>query len=57
MAEYRWKIKYPDGRKSQAGPWVVGKKKALKNLFQSVSADPELASTMTCLPGQEDTAG
>lgn len=47
MTEYRWKIKYPDGRKSQAGPWFITKKKALKNFFQSVCADPELASTMT----------
>ena len=47
IVEYRWKIKYPDGRKSQAGPWLVSKKKEVKNFFQCLCNDPKLASTLT----------
>ena len=47
MVQYRWKIKYPDARKSEAGPWVVGKKAAMKNFFQTLSGDSDLASSLT----------
>ena len=47
MVEYRWKIKYPDARKNEAGPLVVGKRAAMKNFFQSLCANSELASTLT----------
>ena len=47
MVEYRWKIKYPDARKNGTGPWVVGKRAAMKNFFQALCADSELASTST----------
>ena len=47
MVEYRWKIKYPDKHDSQTGPWVVGKRAAMKDFFQSVCANSELASTLT----------
>lgn len=47
IVEYRWKIKYPDDRKSQAVPWLVCKKKAVKKCFQCLCNDPELVSTLT----------
>ena len=31
MKEHRWKIKYPDARKNEAGPWIVGKRAAMKD--------------------------
>lgn len=45
VVEYRWKIKYPDGRKSQAGPWLASKRKVMKNFFQCLSNDKELLSS------------
>ena len=47
MVEYRWKIKYPDARKNEAGPWVVGKRAAMKDFFQTLCGESELASTLT----------
>ena len=47
MVEYRWKIKYPDARKNEAGPWVVGKRAAMKDFFQTLCADSDLVSTLT----------
>ena len=35
MVEYRWKIKYPDKRDSQTGPWVVGKRADMKDFFKA----------------------
>ena len=46
MVEYRWKIKYPDDRPNVSGGWVVGKRAAMKNFFQSVCANSELASSL-----------
>ena len=46
MVEYRWKIKYPDARKNETGAWVVGKRKAMKDFFQSVCANSEIASSL-----------
>ena len=47
MVEYRWKIKYPDARKNEAGHWVVGKRADMKDFFQTLCGDSELASTLT----------
>ena len=47
MVEYRWKIKYPDARKNEAGPWAVGKRAAMKDFIQTLCADSDLASTLT----------
>ena len=47
MVEYRWKIKYPDGRPNVSGDWMVGKKATMKDFFLSVCSKPELASSLT----------
>ena len=47
MIEYRWKIKYPDARENEKRAWLVGKTAAMKDFFQSVCANSELASTLT----------
>ena len=46
MVEYRWKIKYPNGRHSVSGSWMVGKKAAMKDFFLTVCANSELASSL-----------
>ena len=46
MVEYRWKIKYPNGRHSVSGSWMVGKKAVMKDFFLTVCANSELASSL-----------
>ena len=47
MVAYRLKIKYPDAPQNEKGAWLVGKRTAMKDFFQSVCANSELTSTLT----------
>ena len=61
MVEYRWKIKYPDKRDSQTGPWVVGKRATMKDFFSKrmcqfrTGLHIDHRFERNHLPGQEST--
>ena len=46
LVEYRWKIKYPDDRPNVSGGWFAGKRATMKDFFQTVCANSELASSL-----------
>ena len=46
LVEYRWKIKYPDDRPNVMGGWFAGKRATMKDFFQTVCANSELASSL-----------